>query len=60
MLDVLLINDYDTLKKLEIKFNNDLNKENLKININFVISDENFNLMLKSKNYSAYALKYYR
>jgi len=60
MLDVLLINDYDTLKKLEIKFNNDLNKENLKLNINFVISEENLNLMFKSKNYSAYALKYNR
>ena len=57
-LDVLLINDYNTLKKLERKFNNDLNNENLNLNINFVISEENLNLIFKSKNYSTYALKY--
>ena len=60
LLDVLLINNYNTLKKLERKFNKELNNENLKLNTNFVISEENLNLMFKSKNYSAYASKYNR
>ena len=60
LLDVLLINNYNTLKKLERKFNKELNNENLKLNTNFVISEENLNLIFKSKNYSAYASKYNR
>ena len=60
LLDVLLINNYNTLKKLERKFNKELNNENLKLNTNFVISEENLNLMFKSKNYSAYTSKYNR
>jgi len=57
--DAISDNDLSSLKKIEEKFNSDLDIKEIKVNANFVVGEKNMNLIFRSKNFSEF-VKFYK
>ena len=57
--DAISDNDLNSLKKIEEKFNSDLDIKEIKVNANFVVGEKNMNLIFRSKNFGEF-VKFYK